>query len=271
MDKIPENINVEDFKKELWDYTVQIPGNFDLFNNAQAKIFQNCIKNIYENTDYAIMLRFGGSLLEGGFSIRGMENFLCDLYMDENGVNRLLDKLMEEYLKNIEMILELSKDYVNILMFGDDMGSENAPFLSPKMYRKYFKNRYRQMWELIHNKSKCKIFFHCCGSIFELIPDMIEAGLDILNPVQTSARDMEPEKLKREFGKDIIFWGGCCDTREVLVKGSPEDIKEDVKRRIKILGKNGGLIFNQIHNIQADVPPENIIAMFEAANLYGQY
>ena len=127
------------------------------------------------------------------------------------------------------------------------------------------------MWELIKNKSKCKIFFHTCGSIYELIPDLIEAGLDILNPIQTSAKNMEPERLKKEFGKDLIFWGGCCDSREILVNGSPEDIRKDVKRRVEILGKNGGLIFNQIHNILADVPPENILALFDAAALYGQY
>lgn len=271
LEKIPEDIDIEDFKKELWDYTSPVPGNFNIFDNNQAEIFKNCIKKIYETTDYAIMLRFGGNLIESGFCIRGMENYLCDLYIDEEGVNRFLDVLMEGYLKSINRILELAGDYINILMFADDMGSENAPFFSPQIYKKYFKKRHKQMWELIHSKSKCKVFLHSCGSIYELIPDLIEAGLDILNPVQTSAKNMEPERLKEKFGEDLVFWGGCCDTRRILTKGSPQDVKNDVKNSVKILGKNGGLIFNQIHNILADVPPENIIALFEAADLYGQY
>jgi len=271
MDKIPREINADDFKKELWDYTSPVPGNFNIFDSAQAEIFKNCIKKIYETTGYAVILRFGGNLVESGFCIRGMENYLCDLYTDEKGVNRFLDVLMEGYINGINKVLELAGDYINILMFADDMGSENAPFFSPQIYKKFFKDRHRQMWELIHSKSKCKIFLHSCGSIYELLPDLIEAGLDILNPVQTSARDMEAKRLKEQFGKDLIFWGGCCNTREVLVKGSPQDVKNDVKERIGILGKNGGLIFNQIHNILADVPPENIIALFEAAKLYGQY
>ena len=114
------------------------------------------------------------------------------------------------------------------------------------------------MWELVHEKSSCKVFLHACGSIAELIPDFIDAGLDILNPVQTSARNMDFEKIKKEFGKFLIFWGGCCDTKNILPKATPEKILDHVKENIRILGKNGGLVFNQIHNIEPDVPPENI-------------
>ena len=271
LERIPDVFSKEDFAKELWTYTTPSPGNINIFDYRQAKLFSECMEKIYKETDYAIMLRFGGNLVESGFSLRGMENYLCDLYMDEKGVNRFLDVLMEGYIKSINKILELAGQYINILMFADDMGSENAAFFSPEIYKKYFKNRHRQMWELIHSKSKCKVFLHSCGSIYELIPDLLDAGLDILNPIQTSARNMEPQKLKNEFGKDLIFWGGCCDTREVLVKGTPGDVKNDVKKRVKILGQNGGLIFNQIHNILADIPPENIKALFEAAILYGRY
>jgi uroporphyrinogen decarboxylase len=271
MDKIPEIISVKDFKKELWDYTSPVPGNFDFFNDIQAEIFRNCIKKIYETTDYAIMLRFGGNLIESGFSLRGMENYLCDLYTDSKGVNIFLEKLMEGYLKSLNKILDLAGEYISVLMFADDMGCENSPFFSPQIYKKFFKNRHKQMWELVHSKSNSKVFLHSCGSIYELIPDLLEAGLDILNPVQTSAKNMDAQQLKKQFGKDLVFWGGCVNTREILVKGTPGDVKNDVKKRVKILGRNGGLIFNQIHNILADVPPENILALFEAAELYGQY
>jgi uroporphyrinogen decarboxylase len=271
LEKIPDVLSGEDFAKELWTYATPSPGNINIFDDLQAKLFKECMEKIYKETDYAIMLRFGGNLVESGFGLRGMENYLCDLYMDEKGVNRFLDFLMEGYMESIKKILDLAGEHINILMFADDMGSENAAFFSPEIYKKYFKKRHTQMWELIHDKSKCKIFLHSCGSIYELIPDLIDAGLDILNPIQTSARNMEPDRLKNEFGRDLIFWGGCCDTREVLVNGTPEDVKADVRKRIKILGQNGGLIFNQIHNILADVPPENIKALFDAAHLYGQY
>jgi len=226
---------------------------------------------LYEKTDYSICLRIGGNQVESGFSIRGMENYLCDIYLDKKGVNRMLDILMEDYMGKIKKIIEGVGKYIDILMFADDMGGQDGPLISPEIYREMFKPRHKLMWNYVHDRSDCKVFFHCCGSIMELIPDLIEAGIDILNPVQTTAKNMEPERLKKEFGKDIIFQGGCCNTSEVLARGSVREVEEDVKKRISILGKGGGLIFNQIHNILADVPPQNIIKMFESAYKYGQY
>ena len=120
------------------------------------------------------------------------------------------------------------------------------------------------MWDFIHDNSNCKVFYHSCGSIFELLPDMIEAGLDILNPVQTNAVNMKPLKLKKEFGKHITFWGGGCDVK-ILSSGTVKEVKNEVKRNIAIFSKGGGYVFGPIHNITAEVPPENIIAMYEAA------
>jgi uroporphyrinogen decarboxylase len=268
---IPENINEKDLNLDLWAETSPPPGNLDIFIDKEFKVFVDSIKDLYEQTDYSICLRVGGNQVESGFSLRGMENYLCDLYLDKKGVNRLLDKLMEEYMKKIEKIIESVGKYVDILMFADDMGGQDGPLISPEIYREMFKHRHKEMWDYIHEKSNCKIFFHCCGSIAELLPDLIEAGIDILNPVQTTAKGMGPEKLKREFGKYIIFHGGCCNTSEVLARGSLKEVEEDVKKRISVLGTGGGLIFNQIHNILADVPPENIIKMFESAYKYGQY
>jgi len=201
-----------------------------------------------------------------------MENFLCDIYIiDKKGVKRLLDFLVERNLKLLDRILKGVGEYVDILQFGDDLGSQNGPFMSPDVFREIFKPGYNKMWNFVHSTSSCKVFLHSCGSIYELIPDLIDAGLDILNPVQTTAANMEPEGLKREFGKDITFWGGGCNTQYVLSTATPEEVKEDVKRRIDIFAKDGGFVFNQIHNILADVPPENVIAMLEAAYEYGRY
>ncbi|MDD3521237.1 MAG: uroporphyrinogen decarboxylase family protein [Actinomycetota bacterium] len=270
-EKIPEKIDPSDFDKDVWAYTTPPPGSIDLFDKKQAELFKNSINKLYENTDYAIVLRFGGNLVESGFSIRGMENYLCDLYLDQSGVNRFLDTLMDDYVKKLNRVLELVADKISVIMFADDMGSELGPFFPQEIYRKYFKKRHSQMWSIVHEKSDCKVFLHTCGSVSELLPDLIDAGLDILNPVQISAKNMDPEILKKNYGKDLIFWGGCCDTREILPKASPEKIKEHVRQNMKILGKDGGLVFNQIHNIQPEVPPSNILALFEAAHLYGKY
>lgn len=269
--KMPKTINESDLKLDLWTETSPPPGHLDIFKDKDFKVFVDSIKELYEKTDYSICLRVGGNLVESGYSLRGMENYLCDIYLDKKGVNKLLDKLMEDYMRNIKRIIESVGQYVDILMFADDMGGQDNPLISPEIYREMFKPRHKEMWDYIHDKSDCKVFFHCCGSISELLPDLIEAGIDILNPVQTTAKNMEPEKLKREYGKDIIFQGGCCNTSEVLARGSLKEVEEDVKKRISILGKGGGLIFNQIHNILADVSPENIIKMFESAHKYGQY
>jgi uroporphyrinogen decarboxylase len=139
------------------------------------------------------------------------------------------------------------------------------------IFKEIFKPRYKKMWDFVHERSDCKVFLHSCGSVYELLPHLIDAGLDVLNPVQTTTANMEPEKLKREFGKYITFWGGGCNTRDVLPVKTAEEVKEDVKRRIDVFASGGGFVFNQIHNILADVPPENIIAMFEAAYKYGEY
>jgi uroporphyrinogen decarboxylase len=136
--------------------------------------------------------------------------------------------------------------------------------MSPVTYRKLFKPRHTILCDYVHAHSSMKTFLHSCGSIYKLLPDLIEAGYDVINPVQTNSRDMEPERLKREFGRDITFWGGGADTRDVLPNASPAEVKEHVKRRLEIFAPGGGFVFNTVHNILPDVPPENIVAMYEA-------
>jgi uroporphyrinogen decarboxylase len=136
--------------------------------------------------------------------------------------------------------------------------------MAPAAYRRFFKPRHRQLCEYVHAHSAMKTLLHSCGSLYRLMPDLIEAGYDAINPVQTSSRDMEPERLKREFGKDICFWGGGCDTRRVLNTGTPAEVRDHVRRRIEILAPGGGFVFNTVHNILPEVPPENVVAMFEA-------
>jgi len=210
-------------------------------------------------------------MFETGTFLRGMENFMIDMYTDKNKTKKFLDRLVERNMFKLERIIDGVGRYIDFLQFGDDLGGQDGPFMSPDIYREVFKPRHKKMWDFVHEKSNAKVFLHSCGSIYELLPDLVDAGLDVLNPVQTTSRNMEPEKLKKEFGKNLVFWGGCCNTRDVLAGGTPEQVRIDVKERIKILGEGGVLVFNQILNILANVPPENVIAMFKAAYDYGEY
>jgi len=264
---LPETFKDEDLDKHMWAIPSP-PWYLDIFNDQDFEIFKKNIKELYDNTEYCIVLGVGLNLFETGNFLRGIDNFLCDIYLDKNGTGSLLDRLVERNLKKLDRIIKGVGQYVDILQFGDDLGSQGGPFMSPNIYKEVFKPRHKKMWDFVHENSKCKVFLHSCGSIYELLPHLIDAGLDILNPVQTSAIDMEPEKLKKEFGKYITFWGGGCDTRDVLPSKTPKEIKEHVKRRIDILGKDGGFVFNQVHNILADIPPENVIAMLQAACEY---
>jgi len=155
-------------------------------------------------------------------------------------------------------------DLVDICRFGDDLGMDTGPFMAPELYRRFFKPRHRQLCDYVHQHSGMHTFLHSCGSIYKLMPDLIEAGFEIINPVQTVCRDMDPIRLKREFGADITFWGGGADTRTVLNRHTPEQVRTHVLERLEIFHRGGGFVFNTVHNILPDVPPQNIEAMFAA-------
>jgi uroporphyrinogen decarboxylase len=265
---IPETIKDKDLEKH--PYALQPPWHLNLFDDQQYKEFVKRIKKIYNETEYGIALTVWCNLFDLGQLLRGTENFLCDIYQDKRGVERLLDRIVEKNLLFLDKVIKGVGEYIDTLRFLDDLGTQDRPLISPEKYRDIFKPRHKKMWDFIHNNSRCKITLHSCGSIYEFLPDLIDAGLDILNPVQTSAKNMDPVRLKKEFGKDIVFWGGCADN-SILINGSKKEIEENVKRRLDILGENGGLVFATIHNIQADVPPENIVTLFNAAYKYGSY
>ncbi|MBL7076918.1 MAG: methyltransferase [Kiritimatiellae bacterium] len=217
-----------------------------------------------ESTDRALMIVCGCNLFEWGTFLRRMDNFLMDLFIDEANVERLLDALMEAHLATLKKVCAAVGDVCDILRFGDDLGIDTGPFMPPELYRKLFKPRHAQLCAYVHENSSMKTFLHSCGSIYKIMPDLIEAGYDVINPVQTNCVDMEPERLKREFGSDITFWGGGCDTREVLNRATPEAVKAHVLERLNILAPGGGFVFNTVHNILPEVSPANIMAMFEA-------
>jgi uroporphyrinogen decarboxylase len=211
----------------------------------------------------------GCNLFEWGTFLRRIDNFLMDLVSDPVNVERLLDALMEVHLSTLEQICNAVGDVADVLRFGDDLGTDQGPFMSPKTYRQLFKPRHTILNAYVKEHSQMHTFLHSCGSIYKLLPDLIGAGYEIINPVQITARDMQPERLKREFGQDITFWGGGCDTRRILNRGTPQQVKDHVKQNIDALAPGGGFVFNTVHNILPDVPPENIVAMFQAIDAYG--
>ncbi len=221
-----------------------------------------------QSSDRALVVVAGCNLFEWGTFLRRMDHFLMDLIDDQRNVERLLDALLERHLQTLEKVCQAVGDVVDILRFGDDLGTDRGPFMSPALYRKLFKPRHKILCEYVKKHSQMHTFLHSCGSIYRLLPDLIEAGYEVINPVQTNTRDMQPERLKSEFGQQLTFWGGGCDTRQILNRGTPAQVKDDVRRNIEILSPGGGFVFNTIHNILPDVPPENIVAMFEAVDEY---
>ncbi|MEN8227093.1 MAG: uroporphyrinogen decarboxylase family protein [Bacteroidota bacterium] len=218
------------------------------------------------STHKAIVISGGAKLLELGFFLRRMDNMLMDLLADHKNLSRLLDKLMELHMAGLEKKVRVLGDLVDVIRFGDDLGMTTGPFMDLDVFRKFFKPRYKELCDYVKQQSQMKIFLHSCGSIRQFIPDLIEAGFDILNPVQTNCYGMDARGLKEEFGREITFWGGGVDTASVLPAGTPEEVRRDVLERCEILSKDGGFIFAPIHNILPEVPPENIIAAYKAVH-----
>lgn len=255
--------------KVLWQKLAHSPwdnaGTPDFYKKLREKALY-----LRQTTDKALMIVCGCNLFEWGTFLRRMDNFLVDLILEPEEVEKLLDALMERHLAGLEKVCEAVGDVVDILRFGDDLGTNGGPFMAPETYRKLFKPRHTVLCDYVHKHSKMKTFLHSCGSLRALMPDLIEAGYDILNPVQTTARGMDPAELKREFGHDITFWGGGCNTRWILNRATPDEVYDYVSRTLDILMPGGGYVFNTEHNIMPDVPPENILAMYRAVHNYGK-
>ncbi len=227
----------------------------------------------HRQAGYAVVLKsICAGLLEMAIRLRGMEDFLVDLLMDEQNAGRLLDKILQIKIEYWQMTLEDLGDVVDVIAEGDDFGTQTSQLISAKTFRKTIKPRQAEVISFIKHKApNAFIFFHSCGNIRELLSDFIEMGIDIINPVHITAIGMEPSALKKDFGDDIVFWGGGIDTQHTLPHGSPQQVREEVKRIINTLAPGGGFVFNTIHNIQPDVPPENIITMYETFQEFGNY
>jgi uroporphyrinogen decarboxylase len=262
--QLPEAMN-----KVLWANLAHSPwdcaGDDDFWERLRA----NSLK-LREESDKALMVVCGCNLFEWGTFLRKIDNFLMDLVLEPEKVEGLLDALMEVHLATLAKVCDAVGDVVDIIRFGDDLGMDSGPFMAPDTYRQLFKPRHTVLCDYVKKNSQMKTFLHSCGSIYRLLPDLIEAGYDVINPVQTNSVEMDPATLKKEFGNDITFWGGGADTRTVLNGKTPQEVKDHVKERLEIFSPGGGFVFNTVHNIMPDVPPENIIAMFEAINEFNK-
>jgi uroporphyrinogen decarboxylase len=201
--------------------------------------------------------------------VRGMENAMLDPFMFPENSDKLIGKLADLKIEFWDALLDEISDVVDIVGEGDDYGTQQSQLIDPDQFRTYYKPHFARVLKFIKKKApNLKLLFHSCGNIRPIIPDLIEMGVDILNPVHVTASGMDPLHLKKDFGKDIVFWGGGIDTQDVLPNGKPQQIKDHVKQNIEALAPGGGFVFSTVHNIQAEVPPQNIIAMIEALREY---
>jgi uroporphyrinogen decarboxylase len=203
--------------------------------------------------------------------MRGLENLFIDMMTQPQVLEAIIDRTLGFWLDWFRLFLDEAADVVDVIMIGDDLAGQNGPLFAPRLYREIIKPRQKRLVRYIRSRTKAKIWYHTCGSVMEYLPDLLDNGIDILNPVQISAKGMDPARLKAEFGDRLVFWGGGIDAQHVLPRASPQEVREHVRRNIEAFKPGGGYVFNNVHNIQGDVPPENVLAMFDAAYEFGKY
>jgi len=238
---------------------------------ARFKELREEAQELYNNTDYAIVSDVTGSMFELAWYLRGFENWLTDLVINQAFAEKLLDILMKWWMDFYEVYLKEIGEYIDVIWVGDDIAMQTAPLYSLDIHRKIVKPRQKMLYDYIHARTDAKICYHGCGSMHERFQELIDVGVDIVNPVQVSALGMNTAQLKVDFGDKLSFWGGGCDTQNVLPRGTPKEVEKEVKTRIHDLAPGGGFVFAAVHNIQKEVPPRNIVRMFETAKNYGSY
>lgn len=225
---------------------------------------------IRENTPYALVVHAAAGFITRSQYLRGFEDWFTDLIVQPELVGTLLDHTLEFQMAMTKAVLRETGDYADVVMFGDDIGVQGGPMISPEAYRRVLKPRQARLFELVHSLTSAKLLYHTCGSVVELLDDLVEIGVDVLNPVQVAAAGMDTALLKARYGDRLSFWGGV-DTQRVMPLGSPDDVRAEVRRRIRDLAPGGGYVVDAVHNVQADVPPENICALYEEAARFGTY
>lgn len=266
------NLNVEDNLEEF------APIADDVLSH-----FAREAERLYTQTDKAILANFGGmafgdialvpaTWLKHPKGIRDIEEWYVSTVARRDYVWAVFERQCEIALANLKKLYTAVGDRVSVVMVtGTDFGAQSGPFISPKAYRSLYQPFHARVNTWIHTHTPWKTFIHSCGSVYALIPDFIDAGFDILNPVQCSAAHMDPVALKQNFGDRITFWGGGVDTQKTLPFGAPDDVRREVRERLRIFAPGGGFVFNTIHNVQPLSPVENVLALYETVREYGEY
>lgn len=259
LDHLPDHLS-----ESMWTAVATPPGPLAAGPDGPARLREGA-RRLRAETDRAIIGLFGGNLLELGQFLYRNDNFYLLLAGEPRRAHAFLDRAVEMHLANLERFLAAVGPYLDLILFGDDLGMQCGPQISPKMYREFFFPRQRLMWRRVRELApNVRIMLHCCGGVRELLPGLIEAGLDAINPVQITCKGMDPAGLKRDFGRDLTFWGGGCNTQEILCHATPVEVRDHVRRLADLWAAGGGWVFQQVHNILADAPPENIVAMYQA-------
>ena len=240
---------------------------FPTVSEAELDFIEEQCKKLYNETDKAVLLCFGGNIFEQGQLDFGYEKFFMDLALNKEMLHTYFTLLSDAYLVDLEKILSRVGGYIDVIQFGDDLGTQISSQISVDMYREMIMPYHSRQYAFVReNYPEVSVFLHSCGAISSLIPSLIEAGVQVLNPVQISAKGMDPRRLKREFGKDIVFWGGGADMQNIVYNSGVETIKAHVNEMIDIFNSDGtGFVFTQVHNIQSGIAPEKICAIYETA------
>jgi len=279
-DSIVRQEPIDELKLDPKEWVLQ---TYSLYTEEDLRYLEETSKWYWENTEYSLLGNFWGAgfgdiaIVPGPHiphpkGIRDPEEWYVSAVTRKQYIKEIFGYQFELQMKNLKMYREAVRDLIDVVvMSGTDFGSQQGPFISPAAYRELFKPFHKVMNDWVHENTPWKTFFHTCGSIAAFMDDFADAGVDILNPVQISASGMEPEVLKEKYGDRFVFWGGGVDSQGVLSFGTPEEVREQVEYNIKTFGKGGGYVFNNVHNIQATVPVENLVVFFETLKEKGQY
>jgi uroporphyrinogen decarboxylase len=285
----------EDFEDEfgvVWSRPDDAPNYFDISRSPLAGLSLDEIRQypfpdggdpsrfaglreralmLHRETPYAVIAGISGVVYEICWYMRGLENLFIDMMEQPEVLETLLDRTLRYWLDWFRGFLDEAGDVVDVIMIGDDLTGQDGPLFPPRIYRSIVQPRQKALVSYIKSRTKAKIWYHSCGSILPYIPDLLDNGVDALNPVQITARGMDPASLKARFGDKLVFWGGGIDTQHILPRGTPAEVREEVRRNIRAFSPGGGFVFANVHNIQADVPPDNVLALFDAAREFGVY
>jgi len=253
------------FPEDIEKYHFPDPTDPSLYEGLEERA-----SYLYYQTEYAIIAETGNSIFEQAWYLRGLENIFTDMCFNKKFLHALLRKITDINLEKTKRFLDIAAKYIQVYFVGDDLASQNGLLISIPMYREFIKPYQAELYAYIRKRTDAKIAYHSCGSIAQLIPELIDIGVESINPVQVSAKNMETKDLKREFGNDISFWG-AIDTQKILLYGTEKEISDEVKKRIDDLAPGGGYILAAVHAIQPDVSPKNIMLMIQYAEEYGKY